>query len=79
MAMSWATRCRSEGSTCPSAAATSAHIAMLASRKAPLFSSFFLATSWFCIVWAESLIRSHRAMWISLSFPRGCRAPLVIE
>ncbi|GAA4965522.1 hypothetical protein GCM10023238_36490 [Streptomyces heliomycini] len=39
-----------------------AHIAMLASRKAPLFRSFFFATSWVCIVDADSLRRSHRAM-----------------
>ncbi|GAA0648586.1 hypothetical protein GCM10009535_28010 [Streptomyces thermocarboxydovorans] len=51
----------------PSAAATSAHIAMLASRKAPLVSSFFFAISWVCIVDADSLIRSHRAM----RSPRG--------
>ncbi|CAM5246023.1 hypothetical protein SGLAM104S_01315 [Streptomyces glaucescens] len=32
----------------PSAAATSAHIAMQASRNAPLVSSFFFAVSWAC-------------------------------
>ncbi len=62
VAISWATRWRSEGSTVPSAAATSAHIAMLASRNAPLFRSFFFATNWVCICDADSLMRSHRAM-----------------
>ncbi|GDY51446.1 hypothetical protein SVIO_020690 [Streptomyces violaceusniger] len=43
--MSWATRCRSDGSIVPSAAATKAHIAMLASRNAPLCNSCFFAVS----------------------------------
>lgn len=60
--MSCATRCRSDGSTVPSAAATRAHIAMLASRKAPLLRSFFFAVSCVCIVDADSFKRSHRAM-----------------
>jgi hypothetical protein len=53
VAISEATRCRSAGSTVPSAAATSAHMAMLASRNAPLLRSFFFAANWPCIVWAD--------------------------
>ncbi|CAM5257815.1 hypothetical protein SALBM135S_03653 [Streptomyces alboniger] len=72
--MSWATRCRSEGSTVPSAAATRAHMAMPASRKAPLLRSFFFAISWVCIVDADSLRRSHRAMENSINYSvyQGC-------
>ncbi len=73
VAMSWATRCRSEGSTVPSAAATSAHIATLASRNAPpLFRSFFFASNWVCICDADSLMRSHRLV----STPRHGRLML---
>ena len=37
-------------------------MAMLASRKAPLVSSFFLAVSCACIDAADSLMRSHKGM-----------------
>jgi hypothetical protein len=46
----------------PSAAATSAHIAIPASRNAPLVSSSFFAVSWACTCDADSSRRSHRAM-----------------
>jgi hypothetical protein len=42
--------------------ATSAHIAMPASRNAPLVNSFFFAVSWACTCDADSSRRSHRAM-----------------